>query len=127
MPFAASLFPGAFEIMEEHPMKNNRRRFSGKPRVSPSVLDRINPNAAGRKTDVSDCEWIRELHSVGLLRGSFRPVAGITALRSYLRHRQTLIETTSTCVLRMQKALVQMNLQLRLAVSDITGVTGLHI
>ena len=28
-------------------MKNNRRRFSGKPRVSPSVLDRINPNAAG--------------------------------------------------------------------------------
>ncbi len=27
----------------------------------------------GRKSDVEDCEWLRELHSVGLLRGSFRP------------------------------------------------------
>jgi len=28
-------------------MKHNRRRSPGKPRVSPSLLDRINPNAAG--------------------------------------------------------------------------------
>jgi len=27
----------------------------------------------GRKSDVSDCEWIQYLHSVGLLRMSFRP------------------------------------------------------
>jgi transposase len=134
--------------MEERPMKHNRRRSPGKPRVSPTVLDRINPNVAGidcgaaehfvavppdrdatpvqsfttftndllrladwltacgvrsvameatgvywipvyeileargfevllvnarhlknvpgRKSDVSDCEWIRELHTVGL-------------------------------------------------------------
>jgi transposase len=84
-------------------------------------------NVPGRKSDVTDCEWLRELHSVGLLRGSFRPTAGIVALRTYLRHRQTLVETTSTYTLRMQKALVQMNLQLPLVVSDITGVTGLRI
>ena len=30
-------------------------------------------NVPGRKSDVEDCEWLRELHSVGLLRGSFRP------------------------------------------------------
>ena len=30
-------------------------------------------NVPGRKSDVSDCEWMRELHIVGLLRGSFRP------------------------------------------------------
>jgi len=195
--------------MEEHPMKHNRRRFLGKPRVSPSVLERINPRAAGidcgsaehfvavppdrdptpvrsfktftsdllrladwltacgvtsvameatgvywipiyeileargfevllvnarhlknvpgRKSDVSDCEWIRELHSVGLLRASFRPTAAIVALRAYLRHRQTLIESAGTYIQRMQKALVQMNLQLPLVVSDITGVTGLRI
>ena len=29
----------------------------------------------GRKSDVVDCEWLRYLHSVGLLRGSFRPDA----------------------------------------------------
>ncbi len=27
----------------------------------------------GRKTDVSDCQWLQLLHSCGLLRGSFRP------------------------------------------------------
>lgn len=84
-------------------------------------------NVPGRKSDVSDCEWIRELHSVGLVRGSFRPTAGITTLRAFIRHRQTLIETAGTCIQRMQKALVQMNLQLPLVVSDITGVTGLAI
>jgi len=190
-------------------MKHNRRRRPSKPRVSPSVLERINPNVAGidcgsaehfvavppdrdptpvrsfptftsdlhrladwltacrvtsvameatgvywipiyeileargvevhlvnarhvknvpgRKSDVSDCEWLRELHRVGLLRGSFRPTDAIVALRAYLRHRQTLIETAGAHIQRMQKALVQMNVQLPLVVSDITGVTGLRI
>lgn len=81
----------------------------------------------GRKSDVSDCEWLRDLHSVGLLRGSFRPTAAIVALRTYVRHRQTLVESAGTYVQRMQKALVQMNLQLPVVVSDITGVTGLKI
>jgi transposase len=76
---------------------------------------------------VSDCQWLRELHSVGLLRGSFRPKADIVSLRTYLRHRQTLVETASTYTQRMQKALVEMNLQLPLVVSDITGGTGLRI
>lgn len=84
-------------------------------------------NVPGRKSDVSDCEWLRQLHSVGLLRGSFRPAAEITALRSYLRHRETLVQSCGTAVLQMQKALVQMNLQLHVAISDITGVTGLRI
>lgn len=84
-------------------------------------------NVPGRKSDVSDCEWLRELHSVGLLRGSFRPTDAIVALRAYLRHRQTLIESAGAHIQRMQKALVQMNVQLPLVVSDITGVTGLRI
>ena len=84
-------------------------------------------NLPGRKSDVSDCEWLRDLHILGLLRGSFRPADGIVALRGYLRHRATLIESTGSLVQRMQKALVQMNLQLPLVVSDITGVTGLRI
>src|SRR5262245_45708717 len=194
---------------EERPMPHQRRRSPGNPRVSPTVLDRINPNVAGidcgaaehfvavppdragtpvqsfqtftgdllrlaewltacrvqsvameatgvywipiyeiletrgfevllvnarhlknvpgRKSDVSDCEWIRELHSVGLLRGSFRPPAALVALRAYLRHRQTLIESAGIDVQRMQKALIQMNLQLAVVISDITGVTGMRI
>jgi transposase len=84
-------------------------------------------NVRGRKSDVSDCEWLQELHSVGLLRPSFRPAAAIVALRSYVRHRQTLIETAATCIHRMQKALTQMNLQLHHVLSDLTGVTGMAI
>ncbi|MBM4195378.1 MAG: IS110 family transposase [Gemmatimonadetes bacterium] len=84
-------------------------------------------NLPGRKSDVSDCEWLRDLHILGLLRGSFRPADQIVALRGYLRHRTTLIESAGALVQRMQKALIQMNVQLPLVVSDITGVTGLRI
>ena len=68
-------------------------------------------NVRGRKSDVTDCEWLRELHSVGLLRASFRPAAAIVPLRSYLRQRQTLVEEAATRIQRMQKALTEMNLQ----------------
>ena len=84
-------------------------------------------NVPGRKSDVSDAEWLRDLHIMGLLRGSFRPADAIVALRAYLRHRSALIEGASAQVQRMQKALVQMNVQLPLVVSDITGVTGMRI
>jgi transposase len=84
-------------------------------------------NVPGRKTDVVDGQWLQELHSVGLLRGSFRPPAALAALRAYLRHRETLVQSAATHVQRLQKALVQMNLQLAVVLSDITGVTGLRM
>ncbi len=84
-------------------------------------------NVPGRKSDVSDCEWLQELHSVGLLRGSFRPAPAIASLRAYMRHRDTLIRSAGRYTQRMQKALIQMNVQLPLVVTDITGVTGLAI
>ena len=58
---------------------------------------------------------------------SIPPEAAITALRGYLRHRETLVQSAVTHIQRMQKALVQMNLQLHLVVTDITGVTGMRI
>ena len=67
-------------------------------------------NVRGRKSDVSDCEWLRELHSVGLLRASFRLAAAIVPLRSYLRQRETLVEEAVTRIQRMPKALSETNL-----------------
>ena len=84
-------------------------------------------NVPGRKSDVEDCEWLRELHSVGLLRGSFRPPGPILARRALVRHRDVLVQTAGTYVQRMQKALIQMNLLLPRVVSDIVGKTGLQI
>lgn len=91
----------------------------------------VNPryfqNVPGRRTDVSDCQWLQRLHSAGLLRGSFRPPQEICALRSLTRHRDNLIQLASTHILHMQKALDQMNLQLHHVLSDITGLSGLTI
>lgn len=79
---------------------------------------------SGRKSDVTDAQWIQTLHNYGLLESSFRPQADLVALRSLLRHRRNLIDHRSPHVLHMQKALLQMNIQLSQAVSDVTGVTG---
>lgn len=78
----------------------------------------------GRKSDVMDCQWIQTLHSYGLLESSFRPEADLVALRTLLRHRAQLIRHRSPHILHMQKAMVQMNIQLSQALSDVTGVTG---
>jgi len=78
----------------------------------------------GRKSDVSDCQWIQYLHSVGLLRASFRPPEAICALRTLWRHRGSLLEMAAEHILHMQKALSQMNLQLHNVLSDITGTSG---
>ena len=81
----------------------------------------------GRKTDIQDCQWLQYLHTVGLLRGSFRPAQAVCAVRSILRHRDNQLKSASRQVLLMQKALTQMNLQLHNVISDITGVSGLAI
>ena len=81
----------------------------------------------GRKSDVLDCQWLQKLHTFGLLSASFRPDDQVCVLRSYLRQRETLIKEVGTHTQRMQKALIQMNLQLHQLVSDITGVTGMAI
>jgi transposase len=58
------------------------------------------------------------------IAGKFVPAAGeLIALRKLLRHRGQLMEHRSPHILHMQKALLQMNVQLSQAVSDITGVT----
>jgi transposase len=84
-------------------------------------------NVPGRKTDVNDAQWLQQLHQHGLLRGSFRPRDEVVRLRAYLRHRERTIEYAASHVQHMQKALMQMNVQLHHVVSDITGVTGLKI
>jgi len=81
----------------------------------------------GRKTDVNDAQWIQPLHQYGLLRGSFRPAQEVAALRAYLRHRERLLEYAAAHIQHMQKALMQMNLQLHHVLSDITGATGMAI
>ena len=59
----------AYEILEQHGFEVIL------------VNARYAKNVPGRKTDVSDASWLWQLHSYGLLRGSFRPSAEIATLR----------------------------------------------
>jgi transposase len=81
----------------------------------------------GRKSDVLDCQWLQYLHSVGLLKASFRPEQAVCEIRSLMRHRESLVEMSCVHVQHMHKSLDQMNLQIHHVISDITGVTGLAI
>lgn len=81
----------------------------------------------GRKTDVLDCQWLQQMHSYGLLSGSFRPSDDICVLRTFLRHRSNLVAGCGMQVQHMQRALNQMNIHLHHVISDLDGETGLAI
>jgi transposase len=84
-------------------------------------------NVPGRKSDVLDCQWLQQLHTYGLLEGSFRPAAQVCTLRAYVRQRMNLVRYSGSHIQHMQKALAQMNIQLANVVADITGTTGMRI
>jgi transposase len=81
-------------------------------------------NVSGRKSDVLDCQWLQQLMTYGLLRGAFRPGDAVCALRALVRQRTTILRTQSRAVQHMQKALVQMNIQLATVIADVAGVSG---
>jgi transposase len=84
-------------------------------------------NVSGRKSDMVDCEWLYQLHSYGLLRGSFHPPEAIRPLRALGRQRAMLLSYRAAHIQHMQKALDLMNLKLTMVLSDITGLTGMKI
>lgn len=84
-------------------------------------------NVSGRKTDMVDCEWLYQLHTYGLLRGSYHPPESLRPLRALSRQREMLLSYRAAHIQHMQKALELMNLKLTMVLSDITGQTGMRI
>jgi len=78
----------------------------------------------GRKSDVADCQWLQKLMSLGLLRAAFRPDDEVCVVRAVARQREVLLVEQASWALRMQKALVQMNIQLGEVLTDVMGMTG---
>lgn len=78
----------------------------------------------GRKSDVQDCQWLQRLMSLGLLRAAWRPDGEVCVVRAIARQREVLLVEQASWVQRMQKALVQMNIQLTEVLSDVMGQTG---
>lgn len=84
-------------------------------------------NVPGRKSDVSDARWLQELHTFGLLRGSFQPDNMTRSLRNYVRQRKNIIRQMTRETQRMQKALEQMNIKLNNVIRDLNGKTATKI
>ena len=79
---------------------------------------------SGRKSDVQDCQWLQRLMSQGYLRAAVRPGDEGCVVRAVARQRDVLLAEQASWVQRMQKALVQMNIQLTEVLSDVMGTTG---
>jgi len=78
----------------------------------------------GRKTDVSDAEWIAQLLQCGLLRGSFVPPRAIRELRDLTRSRTSVEQQRTAVINRIHKVLEDANVKLGTVATDITGVSG---
>jgi transposase len=78
----------------------------------------------GRKTDVSDAEWLCRLLEAGLLRASFVPPKPIRRLRNLTRYRKTQIAERQREVNRLHKALEDAGIKLDCVASDILGKSG---
>ena len=84
-------------------------------------------NVSDRKSDVLDCQWLRQLMTYGLLSGPFRPNDAVCALRSLWRQRGMVLKSQGRQVPQMQKALTPMNIQWINVISDVVGETGQKI
>jgi transposase len=88
--------------------------------VNPRHLKKV----PGRKTDVSDAEWIAQLLQYGLLRGSFVPPRALRNLRDLTRHRTQLAGEHTRMANRIHKLLEDTNIKLGAVASDILGQSG---
>ena len=88
--------------------------------VNPRHLKKV----PGRKTDVSDAEWIAQLMQCGLLRGSFVPPRAVRDLRDLTRYRAQLVAEMTRAANRLHKLLQDTNVKLDAVASDILGKSG---
>jgi transposase len=105
----------AFEILEQHGLD------------AYLVNAQHTKNVPGRKSDIQECQWLLKLHTFGLLNNSFQPTDEIRSARTLWRHRGNLVADAGSAIQRMQKVLIEMNVQLSNVLSDLSGVSGMRI
>ena len=93
--------------------------------TAPAVVNAAHvKKVPGRKTDVSDAQWLSELHAHGLLRLSFVPPKEIRDLRGLTRYRTKLVATRTATRNRTIKLLETAGIKLSSVLSDAFGKTG---
>jgi transposase len=104
-----------FEILEQHGLEVFL------------VNARHTKNVPGRKSDIQECQWLLKLHAFGLLNNSFQPVDEIRIARTLWRQRGNLVAEAGSAIQRLQKVMIEMNVQLGNVLSDLSGVSGMSI
>jgi hypothetical protein len=81
----------------------------------------------GRKSGLLDCQWMQRLFACGVLSPLRVPDDDISVLREYDRVKARLAQDCARCILRMEKALRLMNIQLDQAVNGVADATWIPI
>ena len=78
----------------------------------------------GRKSDISDAQWIGELLQHGLLKASYIPEVAQRDLRDLIRYRASLVQERTREINRVQKVLEDANVKLASVATNVMGVSG---
>lgn len=78
----------------------------------------------GRKTDLTDAEWLADLLRHGLIVPSFVPAQPQRDLRELTRHRSNVAGRRAPCVNEMHRILEGTNIKLSSVATDLTGVSA---
>ena len=76
-------------------------------------------NVPGRKTDMSDAEWLADVAAHGMVRPSFVPPVEIRGLRELTRYRKTQIRARSQEIQRLEKLLQDAGIKLTSVASKV--------
>ncbi len=76
-------------------------------------------NVPGRKTDMSDAEWLADVCAHGMVRPSLVPPPEIRALRDLTRYRKTQIDTRAKEIQRLEKVLQDAGIKLTSVASSV--------
>jgi transposase len=78
----------------------------------------------GRKTDLSDAEWLADVAAHGMVRPSFVPPPPIRQLRELTRYRKTQIDARVAEIQRMEKVLQDAGIKLTSVASKVLTQSG---
>lgn len=84
-------------------------------------------NVPGRKTDLSDAEWLADVAAHGMVRPSFVPPPEIRELRELTRYRKTQIEERGREIQRLEKTLQDAGIKITSVASQVWGVSSRRI
>ena len=76
-------------------------------------------NVPGRKTDMSDAEWLADVAAHGMVRPSFVPPPEIRGLRELTRYRKTQIRARGQEIQRLEKLLQDAGIKLTSVASKV--------